>query len=82
MMPCTGCKHLRVGRRGYCARHDDQFQDCYVTDPTVNKTRMVPFLRPTTESMRAVGGECGPERKLFEPNFWRRLAARLRSGRR
>ena len=82
VQPCTGCKFL-VHARGadVCAADDgpfttktDQFSGRVTTvlaDPSKS------WIRPSLAEMRAEGGKCGPDRKLYADNAWRRFLKRM-----
>jgi hypothetical protein len=85
MKPCTGCKHLHIGRGGivYCQEHWDGYER--VVDPYTNTTRLVSRSKyqqgvawpMRVEEMRKPGGPCGPEATLFAPSAMWRLLGRL-----
>jgi hypothetical protein len=66
------------GLESVCRARDPQWH--YVIDPYTGRGRSEPLgdaWRPTVSKMRAPGAECGPEAKLWAPNIWHRLWARL-----
>ena len=74
MKTCLGCKYL-VGKHS-CKAGEDLMQ---VVDPYTGvvtyRDRNNPdaILRPSPNTMRADGGACGPDRKLYEPTLWTRM---------
>lgn len=76
MRTCRGCKHL-VAHAAACKGGE---QLTRLQDPLTGAVRWRDLrfpdqgvLRPSPAEMRAAGGRCGPERKLYVP----RLIARL-----
>jgi hypothetical protein len=67
--PCTGCKFLRYP---FCAAVDSTLS-YYQHDPLIGADVYRPGTRPYIRAMRAPGGECGPERALYRPSWWRRV---------
>ena len=84
--PCTGCKHLYTphGGRAWC-QEPQIISFTQATDPTTGRSYSFDSFayryglkrwENTAERCRAEDMPCGPERKLWEPNFWRRLFGR------
>ncbi len=75
MKPCTGCKFLLARR--LCAAKDNWATS---VNPYTGKIEY-PWRRLfTVTEMRAEGAECGPDAKLWTPNWRRRLIAKFRTG--
>lgn len=76
MKSCRGCKHLVA--QGAACKADEQLS-CRV-DPLTGRVRWVDprfpeqgGWRPSPAEMRAPGGRCGPERRLYEPSLLARV---------
>jgi hypothetical protein len=81
---CIGCKHLRVlDGLGWC-QEPDECRTVPVRDETTGivSHHWVPlkhglrWRENTTARCRAPGMPCGPEARLWAPNFWRRIFGR------
>ena len=73
MKPCTGCRFLVLLEMGSVCRAADK-----IPMPAINfytGRREVHYgLRPRVVDMRAEGAACGPDARLWEPNWiWRLL---------
>ena len=76
MKRCVGCKHLVAF--GAACKGDEQLTR--QEDPMTGAVRWVDArfpeqggLRPSPAAMRAPGGRCGPERKLYKPKLVARV---------
>ena len=76
LKPCTGCKHLVA--RTVCAAKD--VLPTLDVNPYTGRNEYHYTLRPTVREMRQPTAECGPEAKLWTPNWRRRLLAKFRAG--
>jgi hypothetical protein len=77
MLMCTGCKHLN-GIMDLCdaGKREPEVLRNPVTGRTVIVTRGHDgsVHQPSAVSMREEGQPCGPDRKLYEPNWKTRIA--------
>jgi hypothetical protein len=76
MKRCVGCKHLVA--YGRACNGDERLTS--QEDPMTGTVRWVDerftgqgMWRPTPAQMRAPGGRCGPERKIYKPTIFARL---------
>ena len=88
MKTCVGCKHLvRVFGLSLCDAGEKL--EC-VTEQNIYTGRLEfrwintgtspgGLLRRTVNERRADGGDCGPERVLYEPGLWQRFRTALGS---
>jgi hypothetical protein len=79
-LPCKGCRHLVNASRDVCKAVD--VYPRLVENQYTGRMEYPPgglHLRPTVVEMRAEGGQCGPARSLYQPNWFARLRARIRT---
>ena len=69
--PCRGCRHFSGG--GICYAHRVW---AYRYDPYIGRQCIQAVSSPLGElvrTMRAPGGDCGPDATLYSPTLWRRI---------
>lgn len=76
MTSCTGCRFLVHARNIDVCRATDAVESR--RNPWSGRQEMIYHFRPTLSEMRGEGGACGPERRLYQPSLWERLARKLR----
>ena len=83
MKPCKGCKYLDDVLFGpYCNYGVWPIFESYV-DPITGQQKRRRRSKVKAEFMRSAGGECGPDRRLYDTNwrvFKRWICRKIKSG--
>lgn len=76
MKQCNGCKY-HVPSFDVCSHNDPEF--VWETNPYTGKYgyRITGYFRPKVEKMRAEGGDCGPDAKLYSPTLLRKIILKI-----